>query len=122
MNIGSPSDLIPIAWYNFWNKMNEAGSMLQLIHMSNKNVSPIIWRLVFKAISPSGNSYYGIWTDSNYKVLKHIGTNDINDIKLLFDLPDLNANNNINVLNLKAALLHNSPIIPNPDYNSGLQN
>lgn len=65
--------------------------------------------------------WYGIWTDSNYNVIKHIGTDELNDIKLIFDLPNLDGNSTVNVSELKAALLHNSPIIPNPDFNSGLQ-
>ena len=65
-------------------------------------------------------TYYGIWTDSDYNILKHIGTDDLDDIKILFDLPRLSGDNNMNVLHLRAAMLHNSPIIPNPKFNSGL--
>lgn len=64
------------------------------------------WRFVFKKMGNSGEvSWYGIWTDGNYKILKHIGSTDLNDIKIIFDLEGLTGNENLNATFQKEALL-----------------
>lgn len=67
---GKPGDLIPIAWLNFWQKVTLAGSQLWLIHVSKSFNYPVQWKLVFKLIGPQRMSYYGIWTDESYNVVK----------------------------------------------------
>lgn len=67
----------------------------------------------------STTEYYGIWTDSKFNILKHIGTNDLDDIKMVFGIYGSENFNIINIPNLKRDFLENSPVIPNPEFNVG---
>ena len=121
--MGSPSDLIPIAWYEFWNDLaNNEATFLQLVHASRTSSVQVQWRFVWKKIGHNGAvSWYGIWADGDYRVLKSIGTTDLNDIKIIFDLPELNGDEVIDAPFQKEALLNNSPVIPNPQFDSAAQ-
>ena len=122
-DFGSPSDLIPIAWFSVWNQLREpANGTMSVIHASskkdkneNKN-----WRFVFKIEDSKETTYYAVVADSELDVKKHIGTDDLDDIKILFDLPELNKNDILKIPYQTEALLHNSPFIPNPQYDPDL--
>lgn len=69
---------------------------------------------MFKLIAQGFVTYYGVWTDQNYNVVKHIETPDLNDIAIIFGISGLNAQANLG--NAKDDFIFNSPMVPNPAY------
>lgn len=79
---------------------------------------PTQWKLVFKLINPQVISYYGIWTDESYNIVKQIESLDLNDIRAMFGNITLNENSNLG--DAREDFLFNSPMIPNPNYQANL--
>jgi hypothetical protein len=121
-DFGSPSDLIPIAWFSVWNQLRSpSNGTMSVIHASSRGENNNKeWRFVFKIQDEHSTVFYGVLANFDLDVKKHIGTEDLNDIKVLFSLPNLDVSSVLNIPFQKEALLHNSPFIPNPDYDPDL--
>ena len=88
-----------------------------VVHIARSTALNTQWQVVFKIVSNGGVSYYGVWTDANYNVIKHIESPDWNDIVTLFGINGFNAQANFG--NARDDFLFNSPMIPNPAYGNG---
>ncbi len=115
IKIGYPSDLIPISWYYIWQKLsNDDGAELKLIHASYKQEKKgTLWKFVYMIHDKESKIFYGIISNSEFEIKKQIQTNNLNDIRILFDIDFLTEFSLIDIPLLKEKLLENSPMILN---------
>ena len=122
-DFGSPSDLIPIAWFSVWNQLRApSNGNMSIIHASSKisENDQKNWRFVFKIEDAKETTFYAVLANSELDVKKHIGTDDLEDIRILFGLKNLGSEKVLKIPYQTEALLHNSPFIPNPQYDPDL--
>ena len=110
-----PGNMIPWAWWNFFNRVNQPGATLVLVQSQQMTDQSIQW--IFRLNLRDYVAFYGVWSDAQYNVLKHMESPDWNDIAVFFQLKDVDSNMNFG--DAKEDFLLNSAMVPNINFDTG---
>lgn len=105
----SPFDIIFLTSLKLLKKIEHPETDIKIIHSSfiNKNKKKKKYRFIFKIKTFSDSIYIGILITNNFEILKNFKTDDLDDLRLVFDLPYLNENEELDYFFSKKIFFEN---------------